>query len=598
LCICLYAKFAQLETHLKLQQIMSLRFLGLSLYFIFTFSLIGKGQIRFEATTDAREIVAGNFFEVRFTLYDANGSNFSPPDFRPFSVVSGPNRSISTTSINGNVSHETSISYTLLAEKPGRWRVNPASITVKGKLYSTRAITIEVIESGKQKDPGHPGQEIFLIASVSDSVAYVGQQVLLDYTIYTTKNVESYNLLKESVYEGFFVEEIKRFNPRAVREVINGIQYTSKIIKRVALFPQQTGVIEIDPMMVQIGVEIEGSQPRSSFFFRRDLQYQNLGSNSLKVEVKSLPEGAPESFSGAVGRYEVNTNMGGTDLTTDDAFMLRLIIRGNGDEKRVSPPTLTFPDNFETYPPRNVRDNSQETVGEINHVKEIEYLAVAKKPGHYTIHPEFTYFDTDSLRYITLYPQPIHLNISQGNQKGSGINAEITGLKDIHPWYPSYGTRLSLQAFFVKAWIWPVLALPLFGMLFIYFKKKKIEGGPTLSNAEKRKKEADLVAKRRLAEAEKAKSEGDSTVFYRSVSTALFGYVCHKLEIPLADLTKQNAEHKLNQAGASATHINTFMNLVKTCELALFAGQGDQGKMEETYTLASELIIDLETSLH
>ncbi|MEZ4983066.1 MAG: BatD family protein, partial [Saprospiraceae bacterium] len=397
---------------------MSLRFLGLSLFFFIAISTVGKGQARFEATTDAKEIVAGNFFEVRFTLYDANGSNFSPPDFRPFTVVSGPNRSISTTSINGNVSHETSISYTLLAEKPGRWRVNPASISVKGKLYSTQAITIEVIESGKQKDLGNPGQEIFLVASVSDSVAFVGQQVLLDYTIYTTKNVESYNLLKESVYEGFFVEEIKRFNPRAVREVINGIQYTSKIIKRVALFPQQTGIIEIDPMMVQIGVEIEGSRPRSSFFFRRDLQYQNLGSNGLKLEVKSLPDGAPESFSGAVGKYEVNTNMGGTDLTTDDAFMLRLIIRGNGDEKRVSPPALQFPENFEAYPPRSVRDNSQETVGEINHVKEIEYLAVAKKPGHYTIQPEFSYFDTDSLKYISLYPQPIHLNISQGNQKG------------------------------------------------------------------------------------------------------------------------------------------------------------------------------------
>ncbi|MCB0661813.1 MAG: protein BatD [Saprospiraceae bacterium] len=558
---------------------------------------VAGAQVRFEAATDAKEVLEGNFFEVRFTLYNANGSNFAPPDFRPFKVVSGPNRSLSTTSINGNVSHEMTISYTLLAEKPGQFRVNPASIKVKGKLYSTQALTVEVLKGGTTRSPGTPGQEIFLVATVSDSIVYPGQQVLLDYKIYTTKSVESYNLLKESDYEGFFVEDIKRFNPRPVREVINGIQYTSKIIKRLALFPQQTGTLEIEPMMIQIGIET-GSSSRRGFFLTRDLEYQNLGSNNLKIEVRNFPGDIPEDFSGAVGKYQLSCVPAGTRLYTDNTFALKVVIKGNGDNKRVLPPDLKFPEGFEPYPSKVLSDLSQEVIGEINHVKEIEYLAVPKVPGNFTLQPTLTYFDTDASAFITLKADSLQINVLKGSGNNQADLDEIdAGVQDIHPIVLKSGISLQTQHFFAKGWVYGMAILPLVGIGFLFFQRKKKANEPGISKLEKLRKEAEKVALSRLEDAAKAMEEKNSGAFYEAISTALFGYVRHKLNLSMAELTKANARKKLEEAGADTQQLEDFQQLVNTCEMALFAGKKDEKEMAGVFEKARTWITNLETKL-
>lgn len=556
-----------------------------------------SAQVRFEASTDAKEVIEGNFFEVRFTLYNANGNDFSPPDFRPFTVVSGPNRSLSTTNINGNVSHEMTISYTLLAERPGTFRVNPAKIKVKGKLYSTRALTVQVLKGGNTKAPGTPGQEIFLVASLSDSVAYVGQQILLDYKIYTTKNVESYNLLRESDYEGFFVEEIKRFNPRPVREVVNGIQYTSKIIKRVALFPQQSGKLEIDPMMIQIGVET-GNARRRGFFLTRNLEYMNISSQSLSAKVLGFPGEVPENFSGAVGTYELAVVSGGTRIYTNDAFSLKLIIRGNGDNKRVIPPDIEFPDAFEPYPSKVLADNVREVVGEITHVKEIEYLAVPNEPGQYAIRPGLTYFNTDSAAFVTLYADSVRVNVLQAGARSTDqLDAFTDQLKDIHPIVMEKGLSMAGQQLFVRPWVWILTIAPFFGIGFIFYNQRKKVNQPSESRLEKLRKEAEKVALGRLEQARKAKDANQPPAFYEAISVALFGYVRHKLNLSMAALTKANARKKLEEAGATGEQVASFQDLVNTCEMALFAGRSGEREMTEVFEKARQLITELETRL-
>ena len=88
----------------------------------------GQAGVSFEATADARQAVLESYFDVTFTLKNADGNNFTPPSFQDFIVVSGPSRSMQTSIVNGQVSKEEAYIYTLQPRRLGRLTIGSASI--------------------------------------------------------------------------------------------------------------------------------------------------------------------------------------------------------------------------------------------------------------------------------------------------------------------------------------------------------------------------------------------------------------------------------------------------------------------------------------
>ena len=166
--------------------------------------LWGQGNVSFEVFVDAKQVVLNGYFDIMFTLKNADGGNFSPPSFKQFQVLSGPNRSSSTTIIQGKVTREVKLSYSLRPRKIGKFTIGSASIKVGGKTLKTKPVSIEVVkESADQKnDEG----TIIVKAIPNTNTARVGQQVLIDYKLYTTIDIDSYNVLEESGYAGFLLK--------------------------------------------------------------------------------------------------------------------------------------------------------------------------------------------------------------------------------------------------------------------------------------------------------------------------------------------------------------------------------------------------------
>src|ERR1700733_14853687 len=104
-------------------------------YLILTLFLIAAGkafaqQPKFTASVDKNTVATGGVIEVSFTV-NANGEQFSPPDFRGFEVVG--NSSQSSESIGGNTSVSIAYSFELMAVKEGDFTIGPASIVVNGR---------------------------------------------------------------------------------------------------------------------------------------------------------------------------------------------------------------------------------------------------------------------------------------------------------------------------------------------------------------------------------------------------------------------------------------------------------------------------------
>jgi hypothetical protein len=554
-----------------------------------------SAQTTFEATTDARRVLENSYFEVTFTLSNAQGGQFSPPSFEDFLVVSGPSQAVSTSMINGQVSRTQAYSYTLKPRRTGTFTIGSASIKVSRTTLRTKPLTIEVVK-GRKGDPGSE-EQVFIRAEPSTETAYVGQQILLDYKLYTTLDVESFNILEESGYQGFFVQDVRRFNGRVMREVINGVQYTTKVLKRIALFPQQTGQLTIEPMNVQLGVVKEGAKRSRSFFFTPEVRPYPAATETVNIEVLPLPAGAPESFTGAVGDYQIRPDLSSKTATTDDALTFILTVRGSGDIKRVEAPALDLPEGFEVYEPKAVEETNLELNASIEGKKVFEYLLLPKVPGDYEFTPKFTYFSPDSAKYVTLADQSFSIYVKQGTGQPGRATASLNETEDIGPLMLSPGLTQTRAPFLGSALFWGLLAAPLllFGGLLGWRRHRARQDD--IDPNERRMQAARGVAQERLSLAKSHLKAGDSRAFYDEVSKAILGYVGDKLQIPRSSMSKSSLRQRLQELDLDESLIETVMSIVQDCEMALFAGQADAGKMETVYERATQAIAGMEKAV-
>lgn len=570
----------------------------LFLFFLVVFCCPTNAQVSFEASTDAKQVVENGYFEITFTLNNAQGSNFKAPPFKGFAVLNGPNRSMSTTIINGNVTRKVAYSYSLQPQKTGKQTIPPASIVVKGKTIKSNAVQIEVIKGSAAGKAASQEQQLFVKAEIDTNLVYLGQQLVVNYKLYTSVNIENYDIAFEPEYQGFFSRDIRRFDSRAVREVVDGIQYTTKVLKRIALFPQQTGLQTVEPMAVRLGVVVGNKRP-NSFFFNNQIKPVTVQTNPLEINVKELPTPIPPAFSGAVGKYAMNSYIDKTNLTTDDAIGIKLTIQGNGDIKRLQPPNLNFPSNFEIYEPKVLEETSQESGGVLRGQKTIEYLSIPKQKGRYQIKPSFTYFDTDSAKFITLIPNIFNLNIRTGKGAPKSLVASPVQIEDKDIRYIQTATSFKSQGIpFPQTMLYyGLLILPFLVLTGAIVYKQILGKNSQIDLVLLKSQKAEKVAIKRLASAEQFLTNNKPRDFYDEISRALLGYVGDKLSIPLSQLSKDNVSQKLQSLNVKEQHITDFISIIKTSEMALFAGMDNSAAMSETYRKSIKVISEIEAEL-
>ena len=106
--------------------------------------MLAQEEARFTIEVSSDSILMGNYFEVKFTLENAKGSNFEPPTFSEFFLKGGPNTASSMSIVNGEVSQTITYSYYLEPKDIGNYWVEPASIAVGDEILETQPIEVVV----------------------------------------------------------------------------------------------------------------------------------------------------------------------------------------------------------------------------------------------------------------------------------------------------------------------------------------------------------------------------------------------------------------------------------------------------------------------
>ncbi|HUR32002.1 MAG TPA: BatD family protein, partial [Saprospiraceae bacterium] len=228
-------------------------FIALSFFFCSGYAV--SQDPLFTASASSTRILQNSVFEVQFELQNANGNNFQPPPFNDFKVVGGPSMGSSTMIVNGKVSRSQSWSYSLLATSPGTFTIGAASIIAGRRKLNSKPISVSVVPAEDLAKGNASGdQPIKLIAYVKPGEYYPGQQIVLEYKLLFTENIQSANTISEDDYADFFIQNFNSFSKEATYETINGVMFASRIIKAIALFPHQSGSYTIDPMVIMVGI--------------------------------------------------------------------------------------------------------------------------------------------------------------------------------------------------------------------------------------------------------------------------------------------------------------------------------------------------------
>lgn len=110
---------------------------------------VNAQEIEFSVSVSADTIGLNNRLEVTFTLKNAQGARFEPPQFDGFRLLAGPNTSSQFSIVNGKTSSSVSYSYILEPLEAGQYYIQPAFIEAGGKTLETALQEVWVLPGDK-----------------------------------------------------------------------------------------------------------------------------------------------------------------------------------------------------------------------------------------------------------------------------------------------------------------------------------------------------------------------------------------------------------------------------------------------------------------
>lgn len=579
-------------------------FIFVSLFF---FAILVKGQdsdgVTFEMKLSKTKLGLNERLRVDFTM-NKDGDNFEPPNFNGFRVLMGPSQSISSSWINGVRSYSKTYSYTLAPTAKGKFRINQASIVIDGEVYKSLAENIEVTTavdkpSDQMTADDVADQNLHLVAEVSKSNPYLNEAITVVYKLYVSPSisVSNYQPLDNPTYNNFWSQDIKVTSLNAQNGTYKGKPYRYVILKRVVLYPQKAGKLDIEPLSLDVTVDVPTN--KRDFFGGRVYAQTNktVSAGNRTINVKALPvKNQPESFNGAVGEFEFNVKTSKNSLNATESLQATVEVSGKGNLKLFKLPELDLPSALEVYEPEfteAVRTNLGGMQGKVSN----SYTVVPAFRGKYPMPSiSFSYFNPRTETYTTINSEETVINVLEGpnNAANSGIGHTGTNKQSViaaNNQFNFIKLNANLSAakesyFFQSNLFYLLLFCPLACIpLAILLRKKRDEiASDVIGNKVRR---ANKLARKYLS---KAKKElGNKESFYVALEKALHNYLKAKLKIESSEFSKERISELLTKKNIEDQTVTGFLELLKNCEAARYSPFSNV-QMQQDYEKAGEII--------
>ncbi len=558
------------------------------------------------------------------------------PPLDGFQVL-GASRGTQMSIINGNMSIRSTYTYRLTPSQAGNFIIDPIVVLINGQAYASLPIAVEVTQGNGQPTspstgsffgslfpsfPGFPnmnspsfpslpslpgvvttpsgpvtpmdpaeapdqlaGQAYYLESRVDNPNPYLGEQIVHTLRLYQPAGSFYQPEYQPPSFGGFWSQaEADQSNL--------SLQYARRDYQ----------VIEIKTILVptvidQIAIDAAAIEIPGGFFSSG----QSFRSNPINVDVRPLPEGAPPSFSGAVGKFQIGAEADTLETIVNDTVTMKITLSGRGNIETMGDPQWPDMPGWRAFDSQVATESHFED-GLLTGVREYERLLVPTEPGILALPSvEFTYFDPETEEYKTISTEPVSITVADDGSShvrasripaASFPSSPFQPLNDIRPLKSSPPTWSVGENLLIKnAGYWFLWTIPL--MFFTLHAAGQHRQRRRSKNVNlRRNKGAQKQALKALREIQK-----DGAGNSEDVGPILIIYLENKLNLSLSGVTHPAIAKLMIDRGVDEVLVERFQNALLLSEMGRFAPEELAGPAGDIIGDAKGIIKDLDKVL-
>jgi|GEM_PF-3058184 len=395
-------------------------------------------------------------------------------------------------------------------------------------------------------------QDNVLDVNISNPQPYIGE--VITYTIRFTSSLDLSNVqIQPPSFIGFAQQpNTPTLSTSPANNVILNV-----VEQDFTLYANQTGGLLIDPTTIiipespfQSGIEVTGE--------------------TLSLNVLSLPEGAPDTFTGGVGQFDINVAIDKPTVQAGEPNLLQIAITGIGNFSQLNAPQLDLPPNWEVF------ESSSSTVNTTTNLqtKTFEYQFFANQSGNISI-PSilFTYFDPITASYQTIVGEAGTFDIEgefASNQSNNTVQS--TNRLTLKPMSDRPEAIIPSNLFWLLWLIAPVLALSIFVVRTLTRPRQT----PTAQTTRRQSKSLQTVT----TQLSKAR-QSDPNQAYAIVQQTILHYLSAKYK---QDVTLDNLSHMITNLPANLQQrLNVCMEQARSGQYAPVTQEDAEKLIRRTY---------------
>ena len=416
-----------------------------------------RAPVQVEARLSAGSIEPGAVTSLIVTVTDPPTAVSDPQFLVPPGLdVLGSSRGQQFGVINGRSTTQVTFRYEIAGTRPGRYVLGPIKVAVGNQLLRAEEVTLVVAAptpgdadlprpapvGGPAKGRAGRGSDVAsLVLSLEPPAPVVGQACRLRVQL-----VQRVEMSEDSDYDppgtpGYWSEswsDLSRYRAREGRRIVI---VTESALR---LYPLAPGPAVITPARGVVTPSSESSLDPLGSLVGTPI---HIASESLRVGVRPLPDGAPAGFDGGVGEFSLSWGSDRSHTTQDQGITARLDVRGLGNLPLLRAPAYS-PADFEVFaatvedslPPAGVLGRGR---------RSFVWTLLPRRAGHLQLAaPTLSWFDPAASRYLSATPGSLAIEVLSARPGADAEDADgLPGVFRSHPARPGGHAA------------WPLLAL-------------------------------------------------------------------------------------------------------------------------------------------
>ena len=610
-----------------------------------------NGQVNISQEISPAQINKDEYATLKIIVENSDAvQQVTPPSFKNFIVLSGPNQESGMSSVNGNVKRYSALTFILKPKQSGKIGIEAATVIIGGKSYKTNSTQLLVknavsANGSANQAAGNPfsnfdpfeeerpsldyndyvlykGENVMdkvnksmqLKLETNKTSCFVGEPIVATYKLYTRLKSES-RLTQNPAFNGFSVIDLTRPDMSGyTKQKLNGREYNVYTIRKAQLYPLQPGNIELEEAELENNIqfikdEYANQRNNNMYGLFDDLtaatvppegmvnQTVSLKSKPVTILVKPLPEiNKPASFAGAVGSFSMDVQLQKTNFPANEPGKLVVKISGSGNLQLLTAPVLEWPAGIDPYDPK-VSEELDKLSVPVSGSKTFEYNFSVNAPGNYSLPAvTFSYFDPITATYKTANSKNIPFTVTKAtgpvvlSSVPTENKVEISGINKI---------------FNNRWWIIEFLAVVMVIGLIIWVRKDKKTSKEMITVEEVNKEDNEKLnmiveasainQKNPLVKTEECLYLDNCTQFYSLLNTELKNYLSNRLGVDPAEINTKNIAAVMDKKNINNDTALQLQQLLQEIEWQLYTPFERNGKLNELYQSAHDIIQQVNT---